>query len=242
VRGRRVAARGAGCDLACGRARLAVGESAEPVLGGSIAVECCSVLCGAALAGPEARGGLGLWWPEWLAGPALGVLLVLLGGHRLYLPRSAPGTLRPSDEGATPISPDRHAAPGSGSSRGGGSSARTGWPYSVQASLRHSQSWSGPPRASLAGWPQVGQRGGSLMPAFVPFWREGGALAPGSRRIHRARLVLWRPDIGRVSPPPWGRERGNHLGGRCRGRRAPRGESPPGCGVARAARARQLTS
>jgi hypothetical protein len=26
--------------------------------------------------------------------------------------------------------------------------------------LRHSQSWSGPARASLAGWPHVGQSGG----------------------------------------------------------------------------------
>jgi hypothetical protein len=31
--------------------------------------------------------------------------------------------------------------------------------------LRHSQSCSAPPSASLAGWPQVGQRGGSSLTA-----------------------------------------------------------------------------
>src|SRR4051794_16764459 len=46
------------------------------------------------------------------------------------------------------------------SSRGGPSTAR---PYSGHASLRHSQSCSAPPSASLAGCSHVGQRGGSAL-------------------------------------------------------------------------------
>ena len=35
--------------------------------------------------------------------------------------------------------------------------------------MRHSQSCSGPPSASLAGWPQVGHRGGSML--MLAFYR-----------------------------------------------------------------------
>jgi heme-degrading monooxygenase HmoA len=60
-----------------------------------------------------------------------------------------------------------------------GSSARTACPNSVQASLRHSQSWAGPPSASLAGCPQDGQSGGVL--AVAMFYRRGrGNVGPRS--------------------------------------------------------------
>ena len=60
----------------------------------------------------------------------------------------------------------------SGSSSGSCSSAPTGWPYSGHASLRHSQSCSGPPRASLAGC------------------RRSGTLAVYSRRpLYRTMLL-----------------------------------------------------
>ena len=62
------------------------------------------------------------------------------------------------------------AYPDSSSSSGGGPS--TACPYSGHASLRHSQSCSAPPSASLAGWSQVGQRGGSA--ATCGFYRLGG--------------------------------------------------------------------
>jgi hypothetical protein len=91
VRGRRVAVPGVGCDLACGRARLTAGQSAEPVFGGQLALERCAVLFGSALAGPKACGGVWLRWPEWLAGPALDVLVVSRGGHRV------PSGLRPRE-------------------------------------------------------------------------------------------------------------------------------------------------
>ena len=118
------------------------------------------------------------------------------------------------------------ARSGSGSSRGGGSSGRMGWPNSVQASFRHSQSWSGPPRASLAGWPQVGQRGGlSLMPWL---YRAGAKQEPRHRGRTASIRRVWcygDLDIGRVSLPPWWRERGNHWD-RGLEYRGPRGESP----------------
>jgi hypothetical protein len=47
------------------------------------------------------------------------------------------------------------------------SSGRNGWPYSGHASFRHSQSWSGPPRASVAGCPHVGQSGGVVTPRVL---------------------------------------------------------------------------
>jgi hypothetical protein len=54
------------------------------------------------------------------------------------------------------------------SSGGGGSSASTACPYSGHASLRHSQSCGAPPSSSLAGCPQVGQRGGSTADTLPP--------------------------------------------------------------------------
>jgi len=62
------------------------------------------------------------------------------------------------------------AYPDSSSSSGGGPS--TACPYSGHASLRHSQWCSAPPSASLAGWSQVGQRGGSA--GTGGFYRLGG--------------------------------------------------------------------
>lgn len=58
--------------------------------------------------------------------------------------------------------------PGSGGSGGGGSCARTGWPNSAHASLRHSQPATPPANASVAGWPQVGQSGaaGVMLPTY----------------------------------------------------------------------------
>ena len=48
------------------------------------------------------------------------------------------------------------------------SPASTGWPNSGHASFRHSQSCSGPPSASLAGWPQVPHSGGSTCRSYAP--------------------------------------------------------------------------
>ena len=80
--------------------------------------------------------------------------------------RSPGGACQVSSSMARPYGPA-----GSGSSSVGGSPARTGWPNSGHASLRHSQSCSGPPSASLAGWPQVGQMGGPVV--------TSGFLSPG---------------------------------------------------------------
>ena len=72
-------------------------------------------------------------------------------------------------------------SPASGSSSKLGSSALTAWPNSGHASLRHSHSCSGPPSASLAGWPQDGQSGGDIAMTMVyPLSR--GRRRPCSRR------------------------------------------------------------
>ena len=121
------------------------------------ALERLASFGGSALARPQAGGGGGLAGADRLA---VRVGLGALSGHRLE------ATLRLLTQNATLV----HESSG-----GGGSSARTGWPNSVQASLRHSHSWSGPPRALLAGWPQVGHRGGrSLM---VGLYRSGAKWA-----------------------------------------------------------------
>ena len=93
-------------------------------------------------------------------------LRVLLGDHRVG-PRLRLGHLllllgRQLDR--LPAQRADEVAHQSSSSRGG-SSASTACPYSGQASLRHSQSCGAPPSSSLAGWPQVGQRGGSALTA-----------------------------------------------------------------------------
>ena len=71
------------------------------------------------------------------------------------------------------------------------SSAPTGWPYSGHASLRHSQSCSGPPSASLAGCPQVGHTGVS-----------------SRRRLYNTSPTGGRGIIGYVSDPDADREPG----------------------------------
>ena len=141
--------------------------------------------------------------PQQLLAAEPGCTITERSGHRL-----PDGSSSPTRAVSHPTNPAHDPRSG-----GSGSSPGTGCPYSGQASLRHSQSCSGPPSASLAGWPHVGQSGGSTcrmlrrytserpprLPAFVYFKSEAG------RRRLTPKLV------GRVSTPEglrgvrWGR-------------------------------------
>ena len=208
MRGRRVAAERGCCDLACGRGTRGGrggGASVRP-LGSGRRWLGARLLC-------VGWGGGRRWrWAGW-AGVACGAAAA--PNPRVLVRLAWPQTSYAAGGAAhsrvlTPLTTSARSGIQAGSG-GSGSSARTGWPNSEQASLRHSHSCSGPARASLAGWPQVGQRGGVWL--MVGLYRARPKQEPRRRGRTASIGTVWcygDLNIGRVSLPPWGRERGNH--------------------------------
>ena len=190
-----------------------------------------SAFGGSALAGPEAGGRGGLVNPQRLAGrPRLQTLGCSCGGH------SALGTLRHkrrlAQPGSHPINvlPDRafrrlRAARARRLGRAGRTPNRPRCGIPTRVRGRRGLRWRAGRRS--------GRGAGSGSFPGVHCSAEAGAWAPGSYRIHRDGLVLWRPEHRPSLAPSVGAGAGEPLESRCRGRRGSRGESPSQCGVAR---------
>jgi len=87
---------------------------------------------------------------------------------------------------------------GLGGVAGAGSPGPSSWPYSGQASLRHS-SVPSPLSDGLAGWPQVGHTTGSVIDDGLPARRDAGT-------VGRVRLVTWNVNSIKQRVPrllPW---------------------------------------
>jgi hypothetical protein len=183
------------------------------------------------------RGRSGLLWgllSAWLRGRSL----VMVGPHPPMRPRAryAPPALmqlrftKPSRE-----LPDRAVLPrvrGRLGRRGLVGSdrlavLRAGLVAAFPVVLRASERLAGRLAAGRAeGWARAHAR-------VVPFRREAGASPPGSYRIHRDGLVLWRPGHRPSLAASVVVGTGEPLGSRRRGRRDLGGESPSQSGVAR---------
>ncbi len=231
MRGRRVAAERGCCDLACGRGTRGGrggGASVRP-LGSGRRWLGARLLC-------AGWGGGRRWrWAGW-AGVACGAAAA--PNPRVLVRRAWPrDTLRRRGRCAQPGShPINDLCPI-------GHSGRIGWLGLVGsdglAELRAGLVAAFPlvfgAGEGFAGGLAAGRAEGRGLAhgRVVPCPAEAGASAPGSYRIHRDGLVLWRPEHRPSLAPSVGAGAGEPLEAWCRGRRVSRGESPSQCGVAR---------